>query len=146
MANSKINYEEVITDEMYEALVEAALCGEDPCIALKKIVPKSWTVNEVKGAIRYMQSQKEKIEGFKKTCMELEKATLISHDKDTIMLMFKKLIEKATSEGKYEVVTRILREIRQMQAIDNEQMKFEIIITVKPPVDNNNKDNDKNES
>lgn len=128
MAN--IDYETDITTEMYETLVQASLDGEDAALALKKIVPKTWTVNDTKKAIRYMQSQKDKISEIKKSVIDLETASLIDHDKDTIMLMYQRLIEKANAEGKYEVVTRILREIRQMKAIENEQMKFEIVITV----------------
>lgn len=132
-------YENDITTEMYEALVQANLYGEDASIALKKIVPKTWTVNDTKRAIRFMQSQKDKIEEIKKSFIDLEKASLIDHDQDTIMLMYKKLIEEAKAEGKYEVVTRILREIRQMKAIENEQMKFEVIIRVIKPDEPTNK-------
>ena len=128
-----IDFENEVTSEMYEALVQANLYGESAELELKKLVPKSWTVSDTKRAIRYMQSQKEKMEEVKKSFIDLEKASLIDHDQDTIMLMYKNLIEKAQKEGKYEVVTRILREIRQMKAIENEQMKFEVIITVKKP-------------
>lgn len=131
-----IDFENEVTSEMYEALIEANLYGEDASLALKKIVPKSWTVEDTKHAIRYMLSQKEKMAEVKQTLVDLEKASLIDHDQDTIMLMYKNLIEKAQKEGKYEVVTRILREIRQMKAIENEQMKFEVIITVKKPKEN----------
>ena len=128
-----IDFENQITTEMYEALVEASLYGEDAELALKKIVPKSWTVGDTKAAIRYMQSNREKLEEVKNDIVQIEKASLIEQDQDTIMLMYKKLIEKAQKEGKYEVVTRILREIRQMKAIENEQMKFEVVIKVEKP-------------
>lgn len=130
---AKIDFENDITTEMYEAFVEASLYGEDPELALKKIVPKTWGMSDTKAAIRFMQSNKEKLNEIKKEIVDIEKASLIEQDQDTIMLMYKKLIEKAQKEGKYEVVTRILREIRQMKAIENEQMKFEVIITVKKP-------------
>ena len=109
------------------------LYGEDAELALKKVVPKAWSIPETRAAIKYMQRNKEKLEQVKKDIIEVEKASLIEQDQDTIMLMYKKLIEKAQKEGKYEVVTRILREIRQMKAIENEQMKFEVIIKVKKP-------------
>lgn len=128
-----IDFENEITSEMYEALVEASLYGEDAELALKKIVPKTWSIPDTRAAIKYMQRNKEKLEQVKKDIINVEKASLIEQDQDTIMLMYKKLIEKAQKEGKYEVVTRILREIRQMKAIENEQMKFEVIITVKKP-------------
>lgn len=132
MANT-FKYEDDITEEMYETLVQANLYGEDASLALKKVVPKSWTVNDTKKAIRFMLAQHDKMNEIKASFIELEKASLIEHDQDTIMLMYKKLIEKAQQEGKYEVVTRILREIRQMKAIENEQMKFEVIIRVEKP-------------
>jgi hypothetical protein len=130
---SKINFENEVTTEMYEALVEASLYGEDPELALKKVVPKSWKMEDTKAAIRFMQANKDKLSEIKKEIVDIEKATLIEQDQDTIMLMYKKLIEKAQKEGKYEVVTRILREIRQMKAIENEQMKFEVVIKVERP-------------
>lgn len=131
--SQEIDFEKEITSEMYEALVQANLYGESPELELKKLVPKSWTVADTKRAIRFMQAQKDKMEEVKKSFIDLEKASLIDHDQDTIMLMYKNLIEKAQKEGKYEVVTRILREIRQMKAIENEQMKFEVIIRVEKP-------------
>lgn len=130
---SKINFENEVTTEMYEALVEASLYGEDPELALKKLVPKSWSMGDTKAAIRFMQSNRDKLDEIKKEILDIEKASLIEQDQDTIMLMYKKLIEKAQKEGKYEVVTRILREIRQMKAIENEQMKFEVVIKVERP-------------
>lgn len=130
---SDINFEKEVTTEMYEALVEASLYGENPELALKKLVPKSWSMNDTKAAIRFMQANRDKLEEIKSEIVEIEKASLIEQDQDTIMLMYKKLIEKAQQEGKYEVVTRILREIRQMKAIENEQMKFEVIIRVEKP-------------
>lgn len=130
---SKINFENEITTEMYEALVEASLYGEDPELALKRLVPKSWSMGDTKAAIRFMQANRDKLDEIKKEIVDIEKASLIEQDQDTIMLMYKKLIEKAQKEGKYEVVTRILREIRQMKAIENEQMKFEVVIKVERP-------------
>ena len=133
MSKENIDFESNITEEMYETLVEASLYGEDAELALKKVVPKAWSIPETRAAIKYMQRNKEKLEQVKRDIIEVEKASLIEQDQDTIMLMYKKLIEKAQKEGKYEVVTRILREIRQMKAIENEQMKFEVIIKVKKP-------------
>lgn len=131
MAN--IDFENDLTEEMYETVVKANLYGLDASLELKKIVPKSWTVNDTKQAIRYMQKQKDRMSEVKASFIELEKVSLIDHDQDTIMLMYKHLIEQAQEEGKFEVVTRILREIRQMKAIENEQMKFEIVIKVEKP-------------
>ena len=53
------------------------------------------------------------------------------------MLFYNKLLKDAQREGKYEVAARILKEIKELKAIDNEQMRFEIIITVKRPEDTN---------
>lgn len=130
----EIDFENEVTGEMFEALVSASLYGEDTTLAIQKIAPKGWTKQDVKQAIRYMLSQKERMEEFKKVLVELEKTSLIDHDQDTIMLVYKRLMEKAAEEKKYEVVTRILREIRQLKAIENDQMKFEVVITVQDSI------------
>ena len=56
------------------------------------------------------------------------------------MLFYNKLLKDAQRESKYEVAARILKEIRELKAIENEQMRFEIVITVKQPT----KEKDKN--
>ena len=52
---------------------------------------------------------------------------------NTIMLQYNKLLRDAKAEGKFEVAARILKEIREIKAIDNEQMKFEVVIKVEKP-------------
>jgi hypothetical protein len=63
----------------------------------------------------------------------IESQTLVDEDMNTIMLQYNKLLRDAQKEGKFEVAARILKEIREIKAIDNEQMKFEVIIKVKKP-------------
>lgn len=130
MAKQDINFETEVTEEMFEIVAKAALYREDPSIELKKVVPKSWTVLDTQSVVRYIQSQKEKLEEVKQNYIDLETAALVDDNQNTIMLVYNKLLQQAQKEGKYEVATRILKEIRQMKAIENEQMKFEIIITI----------------
>ena len=66
--------------------------------------------------------------------------SLVEDDVDTMMLFYNKLLKDAQRESKYEVAARILKEIRELKAIENEQMRFEIVITVKQPT----KEKDKN--
>lgn len=131
---SNIDFEKDVTREMYEAVVEASLYGEDAEKALCKVLPpKRYNKNETREILQYIHRQKDKIEEVKKDIIEIEKASLIDHDQDTIMLVYNRLIQKAQAEGKYDVVTRVLREIRQLKAIENEQMKFEVVIKVEKP-------------
>ena len=59
--------------------------------------------------------------------------SLVEDDVDTMMLFYNKLLKDAQREGKYEVAARILKEIRELKSIENEQMRFEVVITVKKP-------------
>lgn len=133
-----IDFENDITEEMFEIVAKASLYREDPALELKKVVPKAWTVLDTQAAIKYIQSQKERLEEVKQNYIDLETAALVEDNQATIMLVYNKLLQQAQKEGKYEVATRILKEIRQMKAIENEQMKFEIVITID---DGNRKEN-----
>lgn len=70
---------------------------------------------------------------IKEDILKVEEATLIDEDADTIMLYYNKLLRDAQFEKKYEVILRILKEIRQMKAIEDEQMQFEVRIIVEEP-------------
>ena len=128
-----INYDTDITDEMYESVAQSLLYRTDPCQELKKIVPKNWKVEDVKGVYRHILRDKDRLDKIKKDYLEVESATLIEDDTDTIMLVYNRLLQKAQFEQKYDVVTRILSEIRKLKAINNQEMKFEITIKVDKP-------------
>ena len=129
-----------ITDAMIDAVVSAQLYREDYVENLRKAgIPKisNLEVQRLYKRILDLPDFNEK----KKAAIDLQKMSLVEDDVDTMMLFYNKLLKDAQREGKYEVAARILKEIRELKAIENEQMRFEIVITVKQPV----KEKDKND-
>ena len=121
-----------ITKEMIEELVIACLYREDEGIAIRKYVDRKITDSELNNLVRRIKSCPE-FEQIKKDIISLEEAGLIDDDMGTIMLQYNRMMRKAMKEGKYEVGVRILKEIRQLKAIENEQMKFEVVFKIKKP-------------
>lgn len=116
---------------MMEAVAEAQLYREDVLVALKKFVGKlgSKEIYEL-----YQQIlQHPDFQAIKKEIKALEELTLVDEDVNTILLYYNKLLRKAQFEGKYDVIVRILKEIRQIKAIEDEQMQFEVVIKVEQP-------------
>ena len=121
-----------ITDAMIDAVVSAQLYREDYVDNLRKAgIPKisNLEVQQLYKRILDLPDFDEK----KKAAIDLQKMSLVEDDVDTMMLFYNKLLKDAQREGKYEVAARILKEIRELKAIENEQMRFEIIITVREP-------------
>ena len=123
-----------ITDEMREAVALAILYREDPILALRKVdsCPKKISnhdINLIYNKIRNDPSFNQ----FKQNVIKVESNTLVEDNLDTIMLMYNKMLRDATAEKKYDVVARILKEIRQVKAIEDEQTKFEVVIRVLTP-------------
>lgn len=121
-----------ITDAMIDAVVSAQLYREDYVDNLRKAgIPKisNLEVQQLYKRILDLPDFNEK----KKTAIDLQKMSLVEDDVDTMMLFYNKLLKDAQREGKYEVAARILKEIRELKAIENEQMRFEVVITVKQP-------------
>ena len=87
---------------------------------------------ELNNLVRRIKSCPE-FEQVKKDIISVEEAGLIDDDMGTIMLQYNRMMRKAMKEGKYEVGARILKEIRQLKAIENEQMKFEVVFKIKKP-------------
>lgn len=125
-----------ITDSMIDAVVSAQLYREDPIDNLRKAGIPKITNLEVQALYKRIIESPDFNEK-KKAAIDLQKMSLVEDDVDTIMLFYNKLLRDAQREGKYEVAARILKEIKELKAIDNEQMRFEIIITVKKPEDTN---------
>ena len=123
-----------ITDNMIDAVVSAQLYREDPIDNLRKAGIPKITNLEVQALYKRIIESPDFNEK-KKAAIDLQKMSLVEDDVDTIMLFYNKLLKDAQREGKYEVAARILKEIKELKAIDNEQMRFEIIITVKKPED-----------
>ena len=128
-----------ITPEMIDAVVSAQLYREDPIDNLRRAgIPKitNLEVNQLYKRIVENPDFNEK----KKAAIDIQKMSLVEDDVDTMMLFYNKLLKDAQREGKYEVAARILKEIRELKAIENEQMRFEIIISVRKPEENVKKD------
>lgn len=125
MAN--IDFENDITDEMYSVVAEALLYRDDVPMALKKakVCPSNWTMADINNVYRYILKS-NKLQQAKDDFLTLEEETLIEDSPETMMLIYNRLLKDAKNEGKFDVVARILKEIRQLKAIENEQMKFEI--------------------
>lgn len=121
-----------ITRELLEAVAMAQLYREDPIIAIRQNISEKLNNSEMN--ILYKRIlQQDNFQEIKADAIKLETETLVDDNVDTIMLYYNKLLKQAQFEKKYEVVTRILKEIRQLKAIENEQMKFEIVIKVEKP-------------
>lgn len=123
-----------VTREMKEAVAMALLYRDDPIVALRKVAPGKPNSTELSSLYRAVLSS-EDFEEIKKDIVNLEEASLINDSMGTIMLQYNKLLRDAQYERKYEVAARILKEIRQLKAIENEEMRFEIIISVKSKPD-----------
>lgn len=122
-----------ITEEMLEAVAQAQLYREDAILALRKIITEKLSNSEMEKLHRRI-IEDERLKDFKSDIVKIESAANFTDDNaDTIMLYYNRLLKQAQFEKKYEVVLRILKEIRQLKAIENEQMKFEIKISVEKP-------------
>lgn len=126
-----INFESEVTDEMFEVVAEALLYKEDATAKLKqsKLCPKTWNMSDLNKVYKYILKS-PKFKEIQNSYEQLESSTLIDDNINTIMLMYNKLLRDAQIEQKYDVVVRILKEIRQLKAIENEQMKFEITFKI----------------
>ena len=121
-----------ITDAMIDAVVSAQLYREDYVDNLRKAgIPKisNLEVQQLYKRILDLPDFNEK----KKATIDLQKMSLVEDDGDTMMSFYNKLLKDAQREGKDEVAARILKEIRELKSIENEQMRFEVVITVKQP-------------
>lgn len=121
-----------ITREMIEAVVLAQLYREEPVDKLRKVVTRKMTSAELNQLYHNILTHSD-YSRVKQETLNLEKRTTIEDDGDTMMLIYNKMMKDAQAQGKYEVATRILSEIRKLKAIDDAEQKFEVVITVKPP-------------
>lgn len=123
-----------ITDEMKEAVALAVLYREDPILALRKVdsCPKKISNRDINLIYNKIRNAPD-FEKLKNSIKSVETHTLVKDDMDTIMLMYNKMLREATAEKKYDVIIRVLKEIRQIKAIEDEQTKFEVVIRVLTP-------------
>lgn len=120
---------EEITTEMMEAVAMALLYREDAELALRKVVTKKIGNKEFAQLLRAVKEHPD-FAKVKEDIQKIEELGLIEDNLNTIMLQYNRMLQKAQFEGKYEVAARILKEIRQIKAIENEQMKFEVKIII----------------
>lgn len=131
-----------ITDEIIEAVALAQLYREDAKLAIRKKCSARMNNEELdKFYLKVLADPR--FNEIKQRAIEIEKLTLVNDDTDTIMLFYNKILQQSQHEGKYEAVLRILKEIRQLKAIQNDEMDFKVIIEVEEP---KKKDEEKNES
>lgn len=121
-----------ITREMIETVVLAQLYREEPADKLRKVITGKMTSSELNQLYHNILNHPD-YPMVKQETIDLEKKTNIEDDSDTMMLVYNKMMKDAQAQGKYEIATRILSEIRKLKAIDDAEQKFEVIITVKPP-------------
>lgn len=123
-----------ITDEMKEAVALAILYREDPILALRKVdsCPKKISNRDLNLIYNKIRNAPD-FEELKNSIKGVEAHTIVEDDMDTIMLMYNKMLRDATAEKKYDVIIRILKEIRQIKAIEDEQTKFEVVIRILTP-------------
>lgn len=118
-----------ITTDMLDCVALALLYREDAITELRKVVTQKLTNKEMEALYRRILKCPE-FETRKQEAVELESITLVDDNLDTVLLQYNQMLKKAKQEGKYEVAARILKEIRMIKAIDNEQNEFKIEITI----------------
>lgn len=124
------NIDEIeITTDMLDCVALALLYREDAITELRKVVTQKLTNKEMEALYRKILKSPE-FEKRKQEAVELESITLVDDNLDTVLLQYNQMLKKAKQEGKYEVAARILKEIRMIKAIDNEQNEFKIEITI----------------
>ena len=121
-----------ITREMMESVALAQLYREDAIFVLQRSVPVVKKEADAEALLRRILTD-DRYEQVKKDVLAVEKVTLTEESIDTIELMYNSLLKEAKFEKKYEVVIRILKELQQLKAIENDEMDFRINITVKKP-------------
>ena len=129
MASNKVDSIE-ITREMIEAVALAQLYRDDPVVALRTVAAGyKLTARELDDLYRKVLTSKDYAE-IKEETLQIEKSTLVDDDIDTVMLQYNRLLEEAREEKKYEVAARILKEIKQLKAIEDDENKFEITFVI----------------
>ncbi len=118
-----------ITDELMEAVALAQLYREDVITVIKRLVQQKLTASQMDALYKHILKH-PKFPEIKQDAINIECKTLVDDDMNTIMLYYNKLLKQAQYEGKFDVAARILKEIRQIKSIDNEQNKFEIEIII----------------
>ena len=121
-----------ITRDMMEAVALCSIYKEDVENALRKVCPQVKRPDEINALAKRILATPQ-FAKVKEDVIKLEKMTLIDDDVDTIELVYNDLIKEARFEKKYDVALRVLKELRTLKAITDDETKFEINITVEKP-------------
>ena len=123
-----------ISYSLIETVVLAQLYRRDPLLDLRAVVKGKLTNKELSALYKRILQSPEFGE-TKKDIIKLEELTLVDDSVDTIALMYNNMLKQAQFEKKFDVVIRILKEIQKLKAIENNETKFEIKISIQEPAD-----------
>ena len=123
-----------ISYSLIETVVLAQLYRRDPLLDLRTAVKEKLTNKELSALYKRILQSPESGE-TKKDIIKLEELTLVDDSVDTIALMYNNMLKQAQFEKKFDVVIRILKEIQKLKAIENNETKFEIKISIQEPTD-----------
>lgn len=122
---------ENITREMMEAVALSLLYREREDTRLRQLLQKKISTKDMDKLIKDIKTNPQ-FEEIKNDIIKIETAGLIDDNMDTILLQYNKMLQDAMFDCKYDVATRILKEIRQIKSIDNTENEFKITINYNP--------------
>ena len=122
---------ENITREMMEAVALSLLYREREDTRLRRVLQKKISTKDMDKLIKDIKTNPQ-FEEIKNDIIKIETAGLINDNMDTILLQYNKMLQDAMFDCKYDVATRILKEIRQIKSIDNTENEFKITINYNP--------------
>lgn len=120
-----------ITREMMEAVALSLLYREREDTRLRQVLQKKMSTKDMDKLIKDIKTNPQ-FKEIKNDIIKIETAGLINDNMDTILLQYNKMLQDAMFDGKYDVATRILKEIRQIKSIDNTENEFKITINYNP--------------
>ena len=120
-----------ITREMMEAVALSLLYNEREDTRLRQVIQKKMSSKEMEQLIKDIKLNPG-FKDIKEDIVRIESAGLIDANMDTILLQYNKMLQNATFEGNYDIVMRILKEIKQIKSIDNTENEFKITINYNP--------------
>lgn len=122
---------ENITREMMEAVALSLLYREREDTRLRQVLQKKISTKDMDKLLKDIKTNPQ-FEEIKNDIIKIETAGLINDNMDTILLQYNKMLQDAMFDCKYDVATRILKEIRQIKSIDNTENEFKITINYNP--------------
>lgn len=116
---------------MMEAVALSLLYREREDTRLRRVLQKKISTKDMDKLIKDIKTNPQ-FEEIKNDIIKIETAGLINDNMDTILLQYNKMLQDAMFDCKYDVATRILKEIRQIKSIDNTENEFKITINYNP--------------